>query len=88
VYLVWQKAMFVLGGLMVPLSLYPEWLQTLARYLPFASFLYAPGRLVLDGRASFDWGLPLQLCGWLVLGALTVAGLERLGRRSIEIQGG
>jgi len=88
VYLVWQKLMFVLGGLMVPLSLYPEWLQVLARYLPFASFLYAPGRLVLDGRASFDWGLLLELCGWLVLGALSVAGLERLGRRSIEIQGG
>lgn len=88
VYLVWQKLMFVLGGLMVPLSLYPDWLQWLARYLPFASFLYEPGRLVLEGSSAFEWGLLLRLCGWLVLGALAVAGLERLGRRSIEIQGG
>jgi ABC-2 type transport system permease protein len=88
VYLVWQKLMFVLGGLMVPLSLYPEWLQALAGVLPFSSFLYEPGRLVLEGSASFDPGLLLELLGWLVLSALAVGGLERLGRRNIEIQGG
>lgn len=88
VYLVWQKLMFVLGGLMVPLSLYPEWLRDLARLLPFSSFLYEPGRLVLEGSASFDPVVVLELLSWLVLGVLGVAGLERLGRRSIELQGG
>lgn len=88
VYLVWQKLMFVLGGLMVPLSLYPEWLQALARYLPFSSFLYEPGRLVLEGSASFEPGLLLELSCWLVLGALAVAVLEWLGRRGLELQGG
>jgi ABC-2 type transport system permease protein len=88
VYLIWQKLLFVLGGLMVPLSLYPDWLQALARALPFSSVLYEPGRLLLEGSASFEPGVLLELLGWLLLSALTVAGLERLGRRSIEIQGG
>jgi ABC-2 type transport system permease protein len=88
VYLVWQKLIFVLGGLMVPLSLYPDWLQALARHLPFASFLYEPGRIVLEGSRSVRPGLLLELLGWLALAALVVARLERLGRRSIEVQGG
>src|SRR5262249_48474729 len=35
VYWVWQKLMFVLGGLMLPLGLYPEFIQKVAAVTPF-----------------------------------------------------
>jgi ABC-2 type transport system permease protein len=88
VYLVWQKLLFVLGGLMVPLSIYPGWLQTLARRLPFASMLYGPGQLVSSPDAGRALELLLELGAWLVLAALLVLGLERRGRRVLELAGG
>ena len=34
VYWVWQKLMFVLGGLMLPLELYPAFIQRAAAFTP------------------------------------------------------
>jgi len=88
VYLVWQKLLFVLGGLMVPLSLYPEWLRALALRLPFASILYGPGQLVLHPSPEHALRLALELAGWVGAGVLIVFGLERAGRRVLELGGG
>jgi ABC-2 type transport system permease protein len=88
VYLVWQKLLFVLGGLMVPLSIYPEWLRSLALRLPFASILYGPGQLVLHPSPQHALRLALELAGWAGAGLLIVLGLERAGRRALELGGG
>lgn len=88
VYLVWQKLLFVLGGLMVPLSIYPEWLRALALHLPFASILYGPGQLVLYPSPEHALRLALELAGWAGAGLLIVLGLERAGRRVLELGGG
>src|SRR5262249_21399666 len=47
VYWVWQKLMFVLGGLMLPLELYPSFVQRAALFTPFPSLLAAPASFVL-----------------------------------------
>jgi ABC-2 type transport system permease protein len=88
VYLVWQKLMFVLGGLMLPLSIYPTWLQALAQRLPFASVLNGPGQLVLAPDPGRALELLLKLGAWLALAALLVFALERRGRHAIELAGG
>jgi len=88
VYLVWQKLLFVLGGLLVPLSLYPEWLQRLAAHLPFATLLYGPGQLVLHPSPGLALRLSLELLGWLAVSAVGVGLLERRGRSVIELHGG
>src|SRR5690606_30324810 len=48
VYWVWQKLLFTLGGLILPLALYPDWLAALARWTPFAAALNGPASLLLD----------------------------------------
>lgn len=52
-YWVWQKATFALGGLMLPLDFYPDWLRDALAWLPFRALLYGPARTVVafDGRA-------------------------------------
>ena len=58
-----------LSGMMLPLTLYPEWLQKFISYTPFPSMVYIPIQLAM-GRAGFDefinsslilmtWGMPL-----------------------------
>jgi ABC-2 type transport system permease protein len=44
-WFLYQKLVFVLGGMLIPLELLPGWLENTARVLPFASMAYAPARL-------------------------------------------
>jgi ABC-type uncharacterized transport system permease subunit len=36
-----NKFLLTLGGTLIPLDLFPSWLATLSRALPFASVMYA-----------------------------------------------
>lgn len=66
----WQKALFVLGGLMLPLSLYPGWFRSLAELSPFASMLYFPASFLL-APSSAEFGRVLgQLCLWGLVAAV------------------
>jgi ABC-2 type transport system permease protein len=49
VYWVWQKLLFVGGGLMMPIQLYPSVIQRVAAFTPFPSILAGPASFVLDG---------------------------------------
>jgi ABC-2 type transport system permease protein len=80
IFWIWQKLCFVLGGLMIPLTLYPPVIERVARWMPFASMLFAPGSLMFDaslGNASatlaiqFAWLVALMALTWLVDRATT-----------------
>lgn len=49
--LIYQKFVFILGGLMIPLDFLPHWLQGIARVLPFNLTTYAPAKLFV----AFEW---------------------------------
>jgi ABC-2 type transport system permease protein len=88
IYLIWQKLMFVLGGLMLPLDIYPEWFRTIASYTPFATLLFGPGRLVMEANPWLALRLMVELAGWGLLALLVVVQLERKGRQTISLHGG
>jgi ABC-2 type transport system permease protein len=70
-YWIWMKALFVAGGLIVPLDLYPQVVRAGIETSPFAAMIWAPASLALDpspGRAA--WVLALQLFWLAVLGPL------------------
>jgi ABC-2 type transport system permease protein len=70
---VWHKALFILGGLILPLSFYPEWLQRVAWATPFAPLLTGPARLALGGTLTDAVTSALALAGWGLVVALVVA---------------
>jgi ABC-2 type transport system permease protein len=88
VYWVWQKLMFVLGGLLLPLEFYPAFVQRAAALTPFPSLLAAP--------ASFMLGTPLVSAGalagalvlWSAVTALTVSWMFRRAVSTVTINGG
>lgn len=86
--LIYQKLVFVLGGLMFPLDFLPNWLQGIARALPFQLTTYAPARLFV----RFEWSLFANFLGmqmlWLaILG--TVLWLQyRWAVQRLAINGG
>ena len=77
------------SGNVVPLTLFPEGIQQLIRYQPFAQVLDAPIRMYLEGQPMDEWLLNL------VIQLLWIAALMLLGRwmwarqlRNVTVQGG
>jgi ABC-2 type transport system permease protein len=84
---IWQKCLFVLGGLIMPLTIYPESLGAIARASPFAAMLYAPGSLMLsEGTEHAVSAIALQLV-WLTLSVLGAVAVERGALRRLREQG-
>jgi ABC-2 type transport system permease protein len=88
VYWIWQKLTFVLGGLLLPLPLYPDLVVRLARLTPFPAMLTGPASFLLD-RPFFDPRiLTLALIGWLIVAALIAAATFRRASRGLHVNGG
>ena len=66
--LIYQKFVFILGGMMLPLDLFPQWLQEIVRVLPFPYMMYVPARLFVKP----DWDLFWQMLAgqWIWVGIL------------------
>ena len=69
--LIYQKLIFILGGLLIPLDFLPEWLQRIARLLPFSQVTYAPAKLFVAFDPQLFWGtVAMQLIWITIMGAL------------------
>ncbi len=88
VYLVNQKASFLLGGLVAPITLYPHWLEKIGASSPYAAELYWPAALTIHpSPALFARALETQLA-WIVILGLMALGLWAAGLRKILKNGG
>jgi ABC-2 type transport system permease protein len=85
---VWQKLLFILGGLMMPLSIYPDWIQRIAHVTPFPSMLAGPAGFMLGdssgGVAALVWRLGL----WGLVIVVAAHVLFRRAVRSLHVNGG
>lgn len=69
--LIYQKLIFILGGLLLPIDFLPQWLQTPARLLPFSQVTYAPAKLLVAfDMTQFLQVVTLQAVWIAVLGSL------------------
>jgi ABC-2 type transport system permease protein len=88
VYWVWQKLLFILGGLILPLEIYPGPMQAAASFTPFPVILAGPASFVLVGTDAS----PVTLAQWLLFwSAMTAAGITWIFRRAtagVTIHGG
>lgn len=57
----------LLGGLMIPLSLFPGWAQDVLQWLPFAHLFYEPVQTLLGQRSVGQWleGIGIAV-GWCI----------------------
>jgi ABC-2 type transport system permease protein len=78
-----------LGGLYVPIALFPRWLQIMAAATPFPSYMMYPIN-VISGLGGAGSAAELMLAQLAWLAGVTAAGqlLTRAGRRKLEVQGG
>lgn len=86
-FLVYQKLVFMLG-MFIPLEFLPNWLQRIARWLPFPYVAWAPARLIV----AFSWDLFWQVLPMQVAWSMVAIGLSlilfRQGMRGLQANGG
>lgn len=88
VYWIWQKLTFVLGGLLLPLTVYPDWVIRIARATPFSAVLAGPASFVLD-RSIFGGGvLAAALAGWALLAGVIATTAFRTITKRLQLNGG
>ncbi len=82
-----QKFCFLLGGLLLPLSLYPHWLQAAAWVTPYPAILYVSGRLALDPDG---WTVAAGFAAqgfWLAVTTALAFAVQRAAARTIMRRG-
>jgi ABC-2 type transport system permease protein len=88
IYWIWQKLAFVLGGLLLPLELYPDWLRALARVSPFPAMVWGPGRMAFGFAPGAALETLLELVVWGALIGAALAWLSRRARLRLTVNGG
>ena len=87
-YLLYSRAVMILGGTLIPLEAYPRWLEAVARALPLQYLMYQPARLLVSADLT-SWLRVLSVQAVVI--AVTLAPLlliYRLGLRRVNAQGG
>jgi ABC-2 type transport system permease protein len=85
---IYQKAAFMLGGLMIPLDFYPLWLQTSARALPFSSMIYAPAKLFITPSPELFINTMFMQTVWIVVMGFLLTVVYRRGLTQLTVNGG
>jgi len=85
---IYQKFVFILGGFLVPLDFYPDWLQVIAKALPFAAMVYAPAKLFIEPTWELLAQVMLMQLVWIVVIGTTLAISYRRGVTYLTVNGG
>jgi ABC-2 type transport system permease protein len=87
-YLIYRRLVMLLGGMMIPLDVFPEPLSSIARALPFSYIVYGPARLWAAPDPAFFLSLLPGLTISLLVGGGLVALIFRAGLRNVTVNGG
>lgn len=85
---IWEKLLFMLGGLMLPLTIYPQWMQNLAYFTPFPAILGERSALALNFTLHNIMTLAGSLAVWGIFGTICLVLVYRKGLRILNVEGG
>ncbi|CCB87027.1 MULTISPECIES: hypothetical protein [Parachlamydia] len=85
---IWERLLFIFGGIILPLIVFPEWMQVMAYLTPFPAILGERSALFMH----FTWEHILVFLGmwmfWCIFGCLCLIFFYRRGLKILNIQGG
>ena len=88
IYWIYQKLIFSVGGLFLPLEVFPTWLRTLSDLLPFRYVVYAPARTFVRFDPTFFAQALVGQAVYLAISGAVVYAIWRVGTRRVTVQGG
>jgi ABC-2 type transport system permease protein len=87
-YWIWEKFLFMCGGLLLPLTLYPGWIQKVAYFTPFPVILGQRSFLLIDFNINSFFWLLLSLLGWGMVSIFLLKIVYKRGIKILNIGGG
>ena len=87
-YWIWQKLLFVLGGLLLPLQFYPALFVRVARLTPFAALLAGPASLATREPLMNAGALTLTLALWALVGWVVARAAFNRAVQRLHVNGG
>ncbi len=84
-WFIYQKLVFLLGGMLLPIEVLPSALQVLAKSLPFLAMSYVPGRLA---AGYVEPHLLLVQVFWIVVMGTIATVVFAAGERRLQVVGG
>jgi len=88
VYWIWQKLAFILGGLLLPLEIYPAWLREIALWTPFSALMYGPGRMAFGWQPEVAAVVAGKLLLWSVVSGGLLLWVYSRALRDLDVNGG
>jgi ABC-2 type transport system permease protein len=88
VYWIYNKLLFTVGGLFLPLEMFPGWLRNIADWLPFRFIAYAPARAFISGDPGFVLQALAGQVAYIALFGGAIALLWRAAQRRLVVHGG
>jgi ABC-2 type transport system permease protein len=86
--LIYSRVTMILGGMLIPLELFPEAMQPILRALPFAGIVYGPARMFVHPEPAFLADLALRQGIAIGVFAIVVALVYRVALGRIYSNGG
>ena len=84
-WFLYLKAVFIMGGMIIPLELLPNGLQRFSLFLPFRAMAYAPARLA---AGYIEPELLLQQVAWIAVLSVLAVAVFSAGERRLQVVGG
>lgn len=81
----YQKFVFIAGGMLIPIELFPPAMQSVVKVLPFVAMSYVPARLL---SGAVEPHLLAVQAGWLVVLSGVATGVFAAGQRRLQVVGG
>ena len=88
VQLIFSKLMMLLGGLFFPLTIYPEWMQSLAAWTPFPWALYEVSRLVYEFSWAIAFNTFIHLFMWTAAALIMTTAIFAKLLKKVSVNGG
>lgn len=88
VFWIYQKLLFTVGGLFLPLEMFPEQLQQVARWLPFQFITYAPARAFVAFEPDFVLQAVMGQVVYIAVLSALVALVWRRAQQRLVVHGG
>lgn len=85
---IYQKVLFVLGGMLLPIEVFPLFIQRMAHLLPLRFIVHGPARMFVKFNQNQWWQLTASQILWLLVLGLVVTGLYRKGVKNLNVNGG
>ena len=85
---IYSKIIFTLGGMLVPLEIFPVWLYNISIYLPFSYVAYYPAKLFVAFNYDLFIHVLLIELAWIAVFAVITAMVYKMCVKRISINGG